>query len=147
MSNPPSTASEHHSLWLVPLPSSPLYTTLQQTIHITAPTAYPKTIAPRFPPHVTLTAGTINLRPTETPSEFFERLSWDFPRITRPKVQVNIGELHVGEIFFQKLVLVCEKTRPLCDMAVYARCLYDEGGQKACERWVEENWRPHLSLL
>lgn len=135
--------SEGYSLWLVPAPSSSLFTTVQTLIHTSIPSAYPDIVPPRFSPHVTLTGGTIHLQPDVDPGRWLQSFELT---VTKDPLKVIVRELHVGDIFFQKLIMLCEKSDALCELAAYCRtrALGNEDGVK---EWIKENYRPHCSLM
>ncbi|KAK5167997.1 uncharacterized protein LTR77_006564 [Saxophila tyrrhenica] len=121
--------SEGYSLWLVPSFSSALYTTIQSLIN-TIPSTYPDTNTPTFNPHITLTAGTIHLDHDQDPAEWLAHTTFS---AAQQNLKVTINELHVGEIFFQKLIMLCEKTDELLGLAKECRKLATGEGEEDVE--------------
>lgn len=136
------------SLWLIPPPHSSLYSTLNTLINTTIPATIPpstKTTTqppPHFSPHVTLTADTVT--PSDDPQQWLDRLS--LPE-TAKDLRVQMKEPQVGEIFFRKLTLRCEKNDGLKALAGACRRAGTGEGSAEVEDWVEGVYAPHLSLL
>lgn len=130
------------SLWLLPPEDSELFKALQSLIHTSMPSLYPISIPPRFSPHVTLTANTIPKDWAESqPRNWLEKL-----QLPEDDLKVTIQNVHVGEIFFQKLIMLCEKTAQLCDLAATCRAVGDEIRKDARE-WIDQYYKPHCSLM
>lgn len=139
-----SVRDEGYSLWLIPPESSSLFEALQELIEFAIPSIYPGTLTPSFTPHVTLTAGMIDPELVgQDPQAWLDNLA--VPRSTS-NLKVTISELHIGSIFFQKLIMLCEKSSELCDFAMFCRALGTMEEESAND-WVQENYRPHCSLM
>lgn len=141
------------SLWLVPLPSSPLHKHLATLITSSIPALYPHTTPPlHFSPHITLTADTVPASTSISSEPGAQLQQWlddlDLPASVNT-LHVKIKEPQVGEAFFRKLTLRCEKSAEL--MALAAACRAASAGQQAEEeevqRWVQETYAPHASLM
>lgn len=141
MSRRPETTGS--SLWLVPPESSDLYKALHTLIFTSIPSLFPIALPPRFTPHITLTADTIS-----PDAELSQPQKWlDSLKLGNlSELKMSIGEVAVGEMFFQKLVLLCEKTPELLDLAAHCRGIAT-GNVEDAREWVRENYRPHCSLL
>ena len=137
-SKPKGTGS---SLWLVPSEDSELYKAIHNLIITKIPSLYPIALSPHFTPHVTLTANTIPSDLSE-PQQWLDRLK----ARESSKLRVLIRELDVGEIFFQKLTMNCEKTPELCDLAEHCRAAGLNNDDDA-KSWIQKNYRPHCSLM
>ena len=139
MADPPKSAGS--SLWLVPPEDSSLYKAIHSLITTSIPPLYPIALPLRFTPHVTLTANTISSE-LQQPQQWLNGLK--LPDLSSLKMAIR--EVQVGDIFFQKLTMSCEKTAELCSLASFCRRtgLGNEGEAKG---WVEQNYRPHYSLM
>ena len=130
------------SLWLTPTPNNPLHKTLTTLITTSIPALYPIAIPPRFSPHVTLTADTITNE--KDPQTWLDNLQ--LPDTTAD-LEVRVKEAQVGEIFFRKLKLRCEKTDALRELAGACRRAGTAEGEREVEEWVRGVYEPHLSLM
>ena len=133
------------SLWLVPPEDSELYKTVHDLIINQFPSVYPIAIPPHFAPHITLTSG-INERDAESsdPQKWLDGIT--FPDLKDLKVAIQ--DVEVGSVFFKKVTMKCEKTADLSELAATCRAAGVEGlGKHAADRWVEESYLPHCSLM
>jgi len=121
---------------------------LNNLITTAIPSAFPGQDAklPTFPAHVTLTSEIDlgSLKPN--PAAWLERLA--VPQVA--DVTVRFREVAVGQAFFKKLFLRCERGG-LEGLAQLCRWQAVEGGaagsgMENAERWVE-GWDPHVSLM
>lgn len=129
------------SLWLVPPPETALNKTISKLINETLPPLFPEALPPHFEPHLTITASTI---PTPSkPQEWLDQLS--IPDLDG--LSVKIGDLHVGDIFFQKLIQLCDKSRQLCELATACRAAGTGESTEITKSFIEENYMPHVSLV
>lgn len=128
------------SLWLVPTPDSALHKALSTLITSSIPALYPIALPPRFSPHVTLTADTVNT--SDDPQIWLDGLE-----LPLEDLHVRIKEPQVGEIFFRKLTLRCQKDDALKALAGAGRRAGTGAGAEEVRRWVEEVYAPHLSLM
>ncbi|KAK8156350.1 2',3'-cyclic-nucleotide 3'-phosphodiesterase [Phyllosticta citrichinensis] len=152
------------SLWLVPPQDSPLYEKLATLISDTLPAQFPEAasatperlVTAGFVPHVTLTS--------DVPVDLFTRAGEDDEarrradaqawlegvKVSLPRgdeVDVRFRELEVGDKFTQKLKLRVEQNG-IADLALWARILAVEDGLSTpAQRWVDDVYRPHLSLI
>lgn len=139
-----SEAMSGSSLWLVPPEKSELYSVIHDLILNQLPSIFPIASVPGFTPHVTLTADTVfpNL---EDSQQWLDSL--DLPQ-SMEVLKVVIGEAEVGSTFFRKLAMRCEKTQGLCELAIHARkAAMGESRIQSAKRWVEEDYKPHISLM
>ncbi|KAK3672244.1 hypothetical protein LTR78_007784 [Recurvomyces mirabilis] len=104
------------SLWLLPLPDSELYKTIQNLILQDVPAVYHDAAPPQFTPHITLTSDTISDQ--EDPQDWLDNIT--LPESLRD-LQVNIKQLDAGNVFFQSLIMKCENSMELCELAVHCR--------------------------
>ena len=130
------------SLWLVPPKHSQLHEALSALINQTIPVLFPDALLPNFAPHITLSADTVP-NGLADPQEWLDQL--ELPDLN--KLKITIGDLEVGSIFFQKLIQLCEKTGPMCDLSARCRQSGTQQGGGPVREWVEKNWRPHCSLV
>lgn len=133
---------ERDSLWLIPPKDSQLYKTLLALIIQVLPPLFPEALPPNFTPHITLTADTV-LTDLANPQEWLGKIQLQ----DRNGLKVNIENLEIGNIFFQKVIQLCEKTRPLCELAATCRNAGTGESEEETKEWVERNWRPHCSLV
>ena len=129
------------SLWLVPPPDSALHKTISTLITSTIPSLYPIALPPRFSPHLTLTADTVKSS-SDDPQKWLDGL--DLPV---EKLEIRVKEPQVGQIFFRKLTLRCEKDDALKGLAAACRRAGTGAGAEEVRRWVEEVYAPHVSLM
>ena len=130
------------SVWLVPPEDSALYKAIHHLINNIIPSIYPIAIPPQFTPHITLTANTI---PSDLQSSDSQK--WlDNLNLPNGKLRVAIEDVQVGSIFFQKLTMRCETSRPLCNLAAYCRGI-GTGDETEANDWVQQRYRPHCSLM
>ena len=131
------------SLWLVPPEASDLYETVYSLIVEEVPAIYPNATPPHFTPHVTLTADTVS---DQDHPQFW------LDSITLPEsvqgLNVSIEQLDAGKIFFQSLIMKCEKSAGLCELALHCRVAgAEDTNARAAEMWVQEGFVPHCSLM
>lgn len=139
-----SFRDEGFSLWLIPPESSALFKAMKELIESSIPSLFQESLAPQFSPHVTLTAGTIDPESIpKDPQHWIDNLELSPNAET---VRVKINDIHVGNIFFQKLILLCEKSHELCELALFCRTLRIDDRDSALA-WVEESYGPHCSLM
>ena len=136
------------SLWLVPPEDSELYATIYDLTVNRIPPIFPNTNPPRFVPHITLTSNALT-DPTTSPSDPQEWLHNISLPDTINDLKITIQDLEVGEIFFKKITMRCEKTRELCDLAASCRAAGVEGvDDEGARKWVGgEAYLPHCSLM
>lgn len=135
------------SLWLVPLEDSELYRTIHNLVLTGVPSKFPNaTPPPQFTPHVTLTADTVS--DSKDPQAWLDGIV--LPDSVK-NLEIKIEQLHAGKIFFQSLIMLCEKSSALCGLAVHCRAA---GGARdkstelqPAERWAREEYVPHCSLM
>ncbi len=131
------------SLWLIPPKDSALTKVIHNLINQTLPSSlFPEASLPNFAPHITLTADTVPAD-LSNPQEWLQQLS--LSHISGLKIA--IGELHVGDIFFQKMIQLCGKSEALRALAGTCRRAGTGEEEAEVEKWIEENYRPHLSLM
>lgn len=134
------------SLWLVPPEDSELYKAIHGLILSQVPAVYSTSAPTQFTPHVTLTADTVthDSRPSQS-QEWLHGI--ELPDVTQ--LHVAIGAVDVGDVFFRKITMRCEKTTQLCDLAAHCRAagVRDAGGMDGAREWVGGEYRPHCSLM
>ncbi|KAF1996837.1 2',3'-cyclic-nucleotide 3'-phosphodiesteras-like protein [Amniculicola lignicola CBS 123094] len=129
------------SLWLVPLTTSPLDSFLT---HLISQTALFFSSPHTFLPHITLTSDIDPAVYGSDPQTWLENLS--FP--SGENVRIKLQQMESESTFFKKLYLAVEKSNGLKDVAQVARQTVDGyGSVEEAKGWVEESYRPHLSLL
>jgi 2',3'-cyclic-nucleotide 3'-phosphodiesterase len=129
------------SLWLVPPPHSDLYKTLQSLILTRLPPLLgPEANPAKFTPHVTLTADTVF--PDSAPQAWLDGLE-----LPKARLRVVIKELVVGDIFYRKVTMRCEKTKELRALAGSCRKKGTGEQEQMVEEWVEGTYWPHVSLV
>ncbi|KAF2856418.1 2',3'-cyclic-nucleotide 3'-phosphodiesterase [Plenodomus tracheiphilus IPT5] len=129
------------SLWLLPPPTHPLTTTLPTLIsktstHFSSPH--------RFIPHITLTSSIPPSSYINNPQAFLDALVLP----SANDVVVTFEALASEDVFVRKLYIKCGKSGGLAELAGVCRGVvpgFEE--QEKVEKWVEEEYRPHLSLL
>lgn len=128
------------SLWLLPPPEHPLTTILTSLIQTTSERYESPHL---FIPHVTLTSEIEPSTYQENPQEWLDSLP--FPQ--GAEVRVNLGRVQSENVFVRKLYLTVEHQGVKGAATVARRTVkgYEEQGQVTT--WVEEKFRPHLSLL
>ena len=137
------SSPENSSLWLVPPSDSALNKTISKLINETLPPLFPEALPPQFVPHLTLTASTI---PTPSaPEDWLLQLQLLLPDLSN--LAIEVGELHVGDIYFQKLIQLCDKTPELCQLATKCRVFGTGDHIVETKKWVEGNYKPHVSLV
>jgi 2',3'-cyclic-nucleotide 3'-phosphodiesterase len=138
------------SLWLCPPHTSPLHPLLSSLIRTTVPSRFPEVSNPPvFPPHITITSDTI---PPELPGASSPA---DWLRAELEPILPAAQDLHARfcgldseDFFFRKLTIRVEKGGGVAELARKCREKLVEGGNaEAAKAWVEEKYRPHLSLL
>lgn len=136
------------SLWLLPPQDSKLNAALQHLIASAIPSIFPRAAAPHFIPHVTLTADTdLSADAARDPQAWLERLQLP---VEAEHARLVLRGPRVGEQYFQKLTLACDKTSPLKDLAAACRVSASPNGgdaRAAARDWVEGTYNPHLSLM
>ena len=137
-----SERTTRSSLWLVPPKDCQLHKALSTLINQTLLPLFPEALPPTFAPHITLSADTVSAD-IANPQEWINQLQ--LPDVSGLKI--TIGELEVGSIFFQRLIQLCEKTVPMCDLAATCRMAGMGEGEAEAREWTEGSWRPHCSLL
>jgi 2',3'-cyclic-nucleotide 3'-phosphodiesterase len=130
------------SLWLIPPKDSALSKSLATIINQTLPSLFPEALPPNFAPHITLTSDIIPAD-VANPRQWLDQLQ--LPDLSGLKI--TIGELHVGEIVFQKLIQLCDKTEALCELAAACRRAGTGEEEGVVREWIDKNYRPHLSLM
>ncbi|KAK4560574.1 hypothetical protein LTR86_005771 [Recurvomyces mirabilis] len=131
------------SLWLVPPEESELYKAIHHLILQNVPAIFPDTTLPQFAPHVTLTSDTTSDQ--EDPQEWLDNST--LPDSVE-RLRVRIEQLDDGKIFFQSLIMKCEKSVELCELAVHCRVAgVKDTDSKTAETWVQERFVPHCSLM
>ncbi|KAK3615621.1 hypothetical protein LTR56_026479 [Elasticomyces elasticus] len=133
------------SLWLVPPEDSELYKAIDNLVNQRLPSIYTNASPKRFSPHVTLTSDTIS--DYADPQEWLDSIS--LPREDAlASLVVTIKDVQVGKPFFRKLTMACTKTVELCGLAGHCRVAGVEGvEQEAADKWVDESYSPHCSLM
>jgi hypothetical protein len=119
-----------------------LHKALTTLITQTLPSLFPEALPPTFAPHITLSADTVSAA-LANPQEWLNQLQLS----DVSGLQVTIGELEVGSIFFQKLIQLCEKTEHMCELAATCRRAGMGEGESEGREWAEGSWRPHCSLV
>ncbi|KAF2120901.1 2',3'-cyclic-nucleotide 3'-phosphodiesteras-like protein [Lophiotrema nucula] len=130
------------SLWLLPPPSSPLNSLLtsliaQTSSHFSSPHL--------FIPHVTLTSSISPSTYASDPQAWLDSL----PLPPSSSVSVTFGELESRDIFVQKLFILVKKDGvkelgKVCRRVVNG---YDDKDGLGAEKWAEDEYMSHLSLL
>lgn len=139
-----SEGKTRYSLWLVPPEDTPLDKSITKVIHYTLPPIFPEVEAmpSSLGPHITLKANPILGPSDSSPQAWLDQLR--LPDLS--KLRIRLGELHVGEVFFQKLIQKCDTTPELCELAAVCRAAGTGATQEDELKWIEENFKPHLSL-
>ncbi|KAF2804792.1 2, 3 cyclic phosphodiesterase [Mytilinidion resinicola] len=128
------------SLWLLPPSSHPLNLLLTSLISKTnARFNSPYT----FLPHVTLTSDIPSSAYSSDPQAWLDELAKNFPPAA--DVSVQFEKLEVGSIFVKKITVRVRKDG-VRGLAETARGVVEAGDGEA-EKWAEEAYLPHLSLL
>ena len=125
------------SLWLVPPEDSHVYNALNKAITEIVPhEAGASDSAPRFEPHLTLASRIPRQSITSDPQQWLEEI--DLPTIS--EVEVRWHELAVGDAYFKKLFIRCQRSSSLLQLASSCRVFSSaESG--------EAQYDPHVSLL
>ncbi|KAF2496102.1 2, 3 cyclic phosphodiesterase [Lophium mytilinum] len=128
------------SLWLLPPPSHPLTPLLTSLISKTS-TRFSSPYT--FLPHVTLTSDIPSSIYSSDPQAWLDELAKRFPPAA--EVSVQFEKLEVGNIFVKKITVRVRKDG-VSGLAKIAREVVEARAGEA-EKWVEEAYLPHLSLL
>lgn len=132
------------SLWLVPPENSELYKAIHNLIIDQVPSIYPATSPPHFAPHVTLTSA-VSIPDSETPEQGLNSIQ--LPESIKD-LDVGIRQVEVGSIFVKKITMRCDKQLELCELAASCRMAGVQGvDAQSAQRWVEEEYSPHCSLM
>ena len=135
------------SLWLVPLEDSELFKTIHELTIASIPSMFPDSNAPPFYPHITLTSNVL-ITPALQPSNPEEWLESIVLSDGIENLRVVIGQVEVGEVFFKKVTMRCDRSRELCELAAVCRAAGVEGvDSKGAKKWVDEEYLPHCSLM
>lgn len=154
------------ALWLQPKPGSQLHTVLRQTIAGLAPVFDD---APVFDPHVTIVSG-INVHSQEDIDFVLDGAIAAAKSV--PHVDVRLGQVTYGRLYFRKVVLEAETSPELLSLAAIAKEEYvlypqikaetvaskslsnEQASQEASEKaraaalhWLHTEFKPHLSLV
>lgn len=154
------------ALWLQPKPNSPLHTVLRQTISGLAPVFDD---APVFDPHVTIVSG-IHVHSQEDIDFVLDGAIAAAKSV--PHVDVRLGKVSYGRLFFRKVVFDVETSPELLSLAAIAKEEYvlypqikaemaaskslsnaqrskeaSERARAAASQWLRTDFRPHLSLV
>lgn len=132
------------SLWLVPSQNSSLYKAIHTLITDSIPSVFPTANAPLFTPHITLTANTIS---SESSSSEFQQWLDNIALPSINDIEITINAIEIGEIFFQKLIMLCDKSWQLCTLAAACRSAGTGHSLERSREWIGENYRPHCSLM
>jgi len=138
------------SLWLIPPKDSPLYHAIDHLINKDIPSHFPQTPTPppHFYPHITLTSD-ISPPPTASPQQWLDTLP--LPPTNNHTddyiLRITILELEIGDIFFKKVTLRCEKTPALAELAASCRAAAVGVEHDKAKAWAQDKYAPHLSLM
>ena len=131
------------SLWLVPPEDSELYKTIHNLILREVPALFSDVSPPQFTPHITLTADTVSDQ--EDPQAWLDGITLPY---SVKDLQINIEQLHAGSIFFQSLIVLCEESISLCELAVHCRAAgVQDTDLQVAKRWAQQSYVPHCSLM
>jgi 2',3'-cyclic-nucleotide 3'-phosphodiesterase len=127
------------SFWLLPPKDHPLDPILSTLIQKTATRFGSPHL---FLPHITLTSDISASSYAENPQAWLDNM--DFPT----NVQVRFNHLASEDVFVRKLYVKIRKDESICTLAAKARRVVGgfEDEDKA-QKWVQERYKPHLSLL
>ncbi|KAF1956082.1 2',3'-cyclic-nucleotide 3'-phosphodiesteras-like protein [Byssothecium circinans] len=129
------------SLWLLPPPSHPLTAHLTALIQKTSSHFHSPHL---FIPHITLTSDIKLSACLLDPQAWLNGIQ--FPEAA--DVEVRLKGVASEDVFVRKLYIVVEKEGGIGEMAMRARREVEGFGEEGrAERWVEEDFGPHLSLL
>lgn len=118
----------------MPPEDSELYKAIHFPILPSIPSLFPIAIPPCFTPHVSLTVDTIFPdAELSQPQKWLDRLKLGDPS----KLKVTIREIDIGESFFQKLVMLCERTPELLELAAHCRGVAI-GDVEEAQTWVQQ---------
>jgi hypothetical protein len=138
----PHSQKLRYSLWLVPPENSPLSKSISKLINKALPPIFPEVLLPTFGPHVTLKGNPV-LEPASDPQAWLDALQLS----GLDRLCVSAGELHVGNSAFNKLSQLCKKMPELWHLAATCRAAGTGAAYETERRWIEENWKPHVSLI
>jgi len=81
---------------------------------------------------------------TSNPQEWLDAL--DLEGLTPPNV--HFATVIVGNAFFKKIYLQCDKHEDILELATMCRSYgVEKGDDKAARKWVKGQYDPHCSLL
>lgn len=133
------------SLWLVPPAASIAETRVSHAIETTIPKLFPElTLLPKFAPHITLTSDVPPETMRDAPQKWLDALKLDLSK----EVHVRFDSVQSENKFFKKMFVRCEKDTGLLGLCTQVRAQAVEGGDVgAAEKWIEESYDPHCSLM
>lgn len=141
------------SLWLIPRENNPFTNAVQELITDTVPSNFAKTVKTHnFIPHVTLTSdidpGKTYEKSGESPQAWLDGLELPNFRKEFDEVIVELDHVEAGEKFFRKLAIEVNENDNLKKLATLIRKETVLGGDgNAAQKWVESEYKPHMSLL
>jgi hypothetical protein len=135
------------SLWIIPPKDSSFSQALQTLISTTIPPHFPQTKTHDFIPHVTITSNIDTSLYGSDPQAWLSALHLPSGDQHDP-VFVTLDVLEAGDAFVKKLTLRAGKTAQLLQLASACRAEAVEGGDQAkAEKWAQDDYLPHLSLM
>ena len=128
----------------MPPAKSPVTQQLQSLITDIIPAHFSHLTVPLFPPHITLTS--------EIPAEAYgeqaqQWLDQHIPNTPSAALPIVFETLDTEQPFFRKLTIRVEKTPLLAELAQNCRAFGVGLGKDAAQKWVEDEYRPHCSLM
>ena len=124
------------SLWLIPPEDGDIYKVLNNAITHLVPRTLKVSDAPRFEPHVTLTSRIPSHSVGSDPQRWLDEM--DLPSVA--EVEVKFQELALGDAFFKKLFIRCERSESLLRLAASCRVF-------SSSKTGEAEYDAHVSLL
>ncbi|SCW03885.1 LAFE_0H01178g1_1 [Lachancea fermentati] len=136
------------ALWFMPQTNTPVYETIHSLI-LSLQTLFPD--AAYFEPHLTITA---QLK-CETQDQVNQVLTSCVAAVQAVRSAVRSSKeplvtfrgVSVGKPYFTKVRLVCEHNKYLMGIAQIMRELYVADGPEQASQWLQETFRPHVSLV
>ncbi|KAI9655282.1 MAG: hypothetical protein M1821_005429 [Bathelium mastoideum] len=148
-SQPSVTADGHQcqarsSLWLVPPADAPIAKQLSELIAVAIPAHFAHLTPPQFAPHITLTS---EIDPQSYGNEPQEWLNQQISVSPASQPPVIFETLDTEQPFFRKLTIRVEKHPLLTELARACRAVGVAKDQSVAQKWVEDEYRPHCSLM